>query len=586
MASNETLAIESPRLSISPVTEVDQEVYEYFQLDRSSCPQVTFLDSPKEAGTSGCPEPEALAAKKPRMTPPRNSSTGTEIPADPPAAVSATRRQTASDSEGEQIEIAPLFANYSSSEIGHLSDHESDRYVGSTLAEALNPPAQYSLLVASDQSSDVATVKTPEEPRVRPLGGSSRALIKEYFGNNEPERLPPGHPVFAFTEEQLGSVLRVIADETARASYDMLENLVCRASRLSLSTKAGANSGKGRTSSRQRSSVDSSRSRRASSITDKGSDTSGVLWSDDNFSSIGYSFEHSEPEHIAAAPRPTQPSSSRNDLGSPMVTFSANSPGIQTLAELKKEAVHDRQQKTRNEKGRYIASSKGTTRAKRGVSRSCKIMKEAYFKGVEWTRTFVSGPVDPRWNKYKFYCQICKANISIYSKEAREILRHHSTEKHLRKDQRWRYEYLYKVDLVTKARYPQVRGKDGKLLSPYQLALELPKFKDVELVDIGEKLPFYEEFMSGADHMSSSSENRARIQISVLGRFLPRYGDIELLRHFWRDVGVIVNHQSLFTDFNWTKERLTVSKHFGYSKCLNSQSFALFQSCSPNDLLE
>ena len=64
--------------------------------------------------------------------------------------------------------------------------------------------------------------------------------------------------------------------------------------------------------------------------------------------------------------------------------------------------------------------------------------------------------------------------------------------------------------------------------------------------------------------MSSRTENRARIQISILGRFLPRYGDIELLRHFWRDVLVIVNHQSLFADFNWTKERLTVSMHLDY----------------------
>ena len=75
--------------------------------------------------------------------------------------------------------------------------------------------------------------------------------------------------------------------------------------------------------------------------------------------------------------------------------------------------------------------------------------------------------------------------------------------------------------------------------------------------------------------MSSSSENRARIQVFVLGRFLPRYGDIELLCHFWRDIGVIVNHQSLFTDFNWTKEQLTVSMLFDYSKCLNNQSLDL-----------
>ena len=77
-------------------------------------------------------------------------------------------------------------------------------------------------------------------------------------------------------------------------------------------------------------------------------------------------------------------------------------------------------------------------------------MKEAYFKGMEWTKTFVSGPVDPRWNPYKFYCQICKGNVSIYGRRAREILRHHATERHLRKDQRWRYEHLATEDPVTK----------------------------------------------------------------------------------------------------------------------------------------
>ena len=60
-------------------------------------------------------------------------------------------------------------------------------------------------------------------------------------------------------------------------------------------------------------------------------------------------------------------------------------------------------------------------------------MKEAYFKGMEGTRTFVSGPVDPKWNRYNFYCQICTANISIYSKGAREILKHHAIERHLRR---------------------------------------------------------------------------------------------------------------------------------------------------------
>ena len=76
-------------------------------------------------------------------------------------------------------------------------------------------------------------------------------------------------------------------------------------------------------------------------------------------------------------------------------------------------------------------------------------------------------------------------------------------------------------------------------------------------MDIGEKLAFYDEYMRGADYMASSSENRVRIQISVLGNYLRNYGDISTLRTFWRDVGVVVNHQPLFTDFG--KERLSVS---------------------------
>ena len=177
---------------------------------------------------------------------------------------------------------------------------------------------------------------------------------------------------------------------------------------------------------------------------------------------------------------------------------------------------------------------------------------------MQWTKIFVSGPVDPRWNPYKFYRQICKANISIYGKGAREILRHHSTEKHHRKDQRWRFEHLFKVDPITHRTIHQVRGKDGKLLTTYQLELEYPKFKGAPLVDIGKKLPFYEEYMAGTDYMASSSDNRAKIQISVLCRFLVHYGDIDVLKGFWSDVGVIVNHQALFLDFNWGKERLSV----------------------------
>ena len=71
-----------------------------------------------------------------------------------------------------------------------------------------------------------------------------------------------------------------------------------------------------------------------------------------------------------------------------------------------------------------------------------KGMKDAFFKGIQCTRTFVSGTLVPIHNRYKFFSQICKTNISIFSKGTREILRLYKTEGHLRGAQRCRYEHL------------------------------------------------------------------------------------------------------------------------------------------------
>ena len=348
-----------------------------------------------------------------------------------------------------------------------------------------------------------------------------------------------------------------------RASYDMLENLIQRASELRLDPTPSSKKTPKKASS-SKSSVGSSKFSSGGDYQSGGlSDTSGALCSDDNFSSIEYSFEHSELEVVASSPL-AGPSTGCGPMDfQSSGNLEVDSPGSQTLAALKLEALKDRSRQSRVQQGRHTIKAK-TFGSRRKITRSCKIMKEAYFKGMEWTKTFVSGPVDPRLNPYNIYCQICKANISIYGKGAREVLRHHSTEKHLRKDQRWRYEYLVKTDLVIRVKTHQVRGKDGKILTPFQLELEYRKFKDAQLVDIGEKLPFYDEFMAGADFMSSSSDNRARIHISVLCRFLPHHGDLDIFRNFWTDVGVVVNHQSLFMDFDWTKERLSVSIILSY----------------------
>ena len=165
--------------------------------------------------------------------------------------------------------------------------------------------------MSSDQSSVTTPLDPPREPRDVPLGGRSRALIKEHFENIERFRLPPGHPVVAFTESQISAVMRAVADETARASYDMLENLFYRASRLSLASRpVGTKSGKVG-SSRTGSSVGTSAGRNRSASTERFSETSGALQSNDDFGSLGYSFEHSDAEmQIGQSQSETIPGSS------------------------------------------------------------------------------------------------------------------------------------------------------------------------------------------------------------------------------------------------------------------------------------
>ena len=132
-----------------------------------------------------------------------------------------------------------------------------------------------------------------------------------------------------------------------------------------------------------------------------------------------------------------------------------------------------------------------------GVERPGKVLKESYFRHKEWARDFVSGPLDPMHNMYKFYCQLCKVNVSIYGRGAQEILRHHQGEAHLRKDQKWRYHHKHEVDPRTRQVTHWVRDENGHVLSALDLEKELPKFINVDLVDFGEKHPFYHDFMAG-----------------------------------------------------------------------------------------
>ena len=379
------------------VNTASAQIPESNDLPETSRPVVVFLDSPRQVIDNPELEYSQPVEKRAQSASPSGSSTAeAALRVNMPVGVTkgSQKRPGLAD---KHVTIQQPTANYSDSEVGHISGCESEQGMGSTLTDALHHVARRSLPETSGQESDGTADQPPVAPRPLSLGGRNRALIKECFAKNESFRLHPGNPAVVFTEGQISNVLRVVADETARASYDMLENLIHRASRLSMTTEPVGKAVNKKGSTRRSSFVVTSWGRDQDSSSGDCSDTSDALRSDDEFVSTGYSYDHSYTE-AELPPVSFKPGCSSADLESPMESLNADSPGAQTLAALKDEAIQGRQQRSRDPKGRYVPAQGKSSGKRRKISRTSKAMKEAYFEGMEWTRRFVSGPVDPKRN--------------------------------------------------------------------------------------------------------------------------------------------------------------------------------------------
>ena len=328
----------------------------------------------------------------------------------------------------------------SGTEAPFLSDHGSTRYARSPLAEALAPPKTQNITYNSDESDYESTVRVPvAATREAPISISSRKIIRKCFAETNPIRLPQGHPTVALNQEQLCQMLKVVADETAKSTFGMMNSLILKASQLSLNQGPFSAKNMPRPKSVQSTCTDSE--------TDRYTFRHRAPSGQSDFWTTDYSREQT-PSRTSEVniPSPPVPGCSRNDPRSPALGETKDSPGAQTLAELKRDAAIGKNKGKRGSKRPNGSKSK----KKKSVWRSNKVMREELFEGMSWARTFVSGSWDPRWKPYKFYCQICKGNVSIYGRGAKEILRHHGTERHLRRDQRWRYEHLSVEDPVKK----------------------------------------------------------------------------------------------------------------------------------------
>ena len=335
----------------------------------------------------------------------------------------------------------------------------------------------------------------PQEEVLRDLSGRSRATLKQYFEAEDPYTFPVGQRVVAFTEPQVYHLLRVLTDEAISMTCTTMERMVIGAVKGTPVT-APSRTEKFRTRTRAPS---SGSNRQAGSSSDELSvdlgsqpspqldlstlqDVSGLSYLEDSDSSmerllIDRVYNKPALENLSTA---SQPGLSHNTTEGETELQERSSLDC-TLSELRGQSP--------TQKSRQAVVSARKNKSKRMPRRGVP-MREEFFSKIAWTRSFISGPADPLHNPYMVWCHMCKENFSIKTKGTVEILRHHRTEKHLRRDQRWRFEHLKTVDDVTGKVQHRVRGRMAKSSTNLTLRKSFPSSSIQNLLTLARDILF------------------------------------------------------------------------------------------------
>ena len=350
-----------------------------------------------------------------------------------------------------EIRVRYLDDSTGGEEAGDASSHVSGPplYGFTPVGGIIERTVEGSSTEASDQVLDPMRPSTsaPQDPRLRELSGRSGAILKQYFDEDSSTvNFPLGHRTEAFTEPQIYHLLRVLTDETLRMSCTTMEQMVIGAVRgAPITSKPRTDHfkiGPGHQSEFSDSYHDEASS-------GSGTDTSGgasTSRADRELDSFNDSDSSAELALISQAFK--EPKSFVPVTGTAPVLDPANE-GFESAGQSSLDAtLSEIRVRTTSTEPTIAGSGKMPKRKKRGHTRGVP-MKEEFFSKIGRTRSFISGPADPLHNPYMVWCHICKKNKSVKTKGTLEILRHHRTEKHLRRDQRWRYEHLKSVHPVT-----------------------------------------------------------------------------------------------------------------------------------------
>ena len=194
-------------------------------------PRVVFLDKPDEKSTPAVTTPEG----QDELVGP-DQGVGVVSIASTVVQQEQAEEETAENiSHDEQLfnQVPMDYRSQTDEDTCFGMETDTGSLARSTLAQALYRPAEVqNIACPGGSSSETVPSEVRKDPGPNPLSATSRVIIKQCFTETNPICLDPGHPVAAFNQEQITSILRIVADESARASFEMLNSVVQRASRL------------------------------------------------------------------------------------------------------------------------------------------------------------------------------------------------------------------------------------------------------------------------------------------------------------------------------------------------------------------
>ena len=207
-------------------------------------PDVVFLDkAPTQTAISGAIESNLATVETPVLE--SQTDPPTTVPEGQAVQQSEVTPATNPTDEYGDVQGQMDYRSQTEDESCPGMDTDTRSMARSTLAQALYSPSKPTNVSLPHTSSRDTSEPVPPEPRgPTPRSSTSRLIIKQFFEETNPTYLSPGHMTVAFNQDQISSILRIVADESARASYVMLNSVVVRASRLSLHSPRGTTSRK------------------------------------------------------------------------------------------------------------------------------------------------------------------------------------------------------------------------------------------------------------------------------------------------------------------------------------------------------